>query len=76
MYEFVNCVRKSYSWKRLYTFQMKFLCPVAAVHSDTKPNIVVGLSWWRQQMETGHRWIPLTKASDAELWRLFWSVPE
>ena len=37
-------------------------------------------SWWRKQMETfrvtgplcgeftGHRWFPLTKASDAELW--------
>ena len=24
---------------------------------------------------TGLRWIPLTKASDAELWCLFWSVP-
>ena len=40
--------------------------------------------WWRHQMETfsellaflygeftGHQWIPHTKASDAELWRLF-----
>ena len=25
---------------------------------------------------TSHWWIPLTKASDAELWRLLWSVPE
>ena len=24
----------------------------------------------------GHRWIPLTKASDAELWCYLWSVPE
>ena len=24
---------------------------------------------------TGHRWIPLTKASDAELWCFLWSVP-
>ena len=24
---------------------------------------------------TGHRWIPLTKASKAELWCLFWSAP-
>ena len=24
---------------------------------------------------TGHRWIPLTKASDAELWRFLWSAP-
>ena len=25
---------------------------------------------------TGHRWIPLTKASDAELWCFIWSAPE
>ena len=25
---------------------------------------------------TGHQWIPLTKASDAELWCFLWSAPE
>ena len=25
---------------------------------------------------TGHRWIPLTKASNAELWCFLWSAPE
>ena len=25
---------------------------------------------------TGHRWIPPTKASDAELWYFLWSAPE
>ena len=25
---------------------------------------------------TGHRWIPLTKASDVELWCFLWSTPE
>ena len=25
---------------------------------------------------TGHRWIPLTKASDAEFWCFIWSAPE
>ena len=25
---------------------------------------------------TGDRWIPLTKASDAELWWFLWSAPE
>ena len=47
------------------------------------------LSWWRHQMQdifrvtdllweesTGYRWIPLTKASDAELWYYLWSAPE
>ena len=46
-------------------------------------------SWWRHQMENifrvagplcgefnGHRWIPLAKASDAELCCFLWSAPE
>ena len=50
--------------------------------------IIIISSWWRPQMETffrvtsplcgeftGHRWIPRTKASDAELWCLLWSAP-
>ena len=48
----------------------------------------VHVSWWRHQMEishvigplcgefTSHRWIPLTKASDAELWYFLWSASE
>ena len=47
------------------------------------------VTWWRHQMETffrvtgplwgesnRHWWIPLTKASDAELWCFIWSEPE
>ena len=42
------------------------------------------LSWWRHEMEKfsallvlwGHGWIPLTKASDADLWCFLWSAPE
>ena len=46
-------------------------------------------SWWHHQMErffhvtgpmweesTGHQWIPLTKASEKDLWCFLWSVPE
>ena len=48
-------------------------------------------TWWRHQMETfsallvfcagnspvpGPRWIPRTKASDAEIWCFLWSAPE
>ena len=29
---------------------------------------------WRES--TGHRWIPLTKANDAELWLFIWTAPE
>ena len=35
--------------------------------------LVTGPLWGES---TGHRWIPLTKASDAELWCFLWSVPE
>ena len=34
---------------------------------------VTGLLWGEF---TDHRWIPLRKASDAELWCLLWSAPE
>ena len=34
---------------------------------------VTGLLWGES---TGHRWIPLTKASDTELWYFLWSSPE
>ena len=34
---------------------------------------VTGLLWGEF---TGHRWIPLTKASDAELWCFLWSTAE
>ena len=49
--------------------------------SCTNPSI----SWWRHQMETfsaslvlcdRSRWIPRTKASDAELWCFLWSASE
>ena len=30
--------------------------------------------WWGES--TGDRWIPLTKARDAELWCFRWSAPE
>ena len=50
--------------------------------------LYASMSRWRHQKETfsellalwgestGDRWIPLTKASDAELWCFLWSAPE
>ena len=32
--------------------------------------------YWLFGESTGDRWIPLTKASDAELWCFLWSAPE
>ena len=34
---------------------------------------VTGILWGEV---TGHRWIPLTKASDAEPWYFLWAAPE
>ena len=34
---------------------------------------VTGPLWWET---TGHRWFPLTKARDLELWCFLWSAPE
>ena len=41
--------------------------------SDGKNFRLTGPLWGES---TGHRWIPLTKASDAELWCFLWSAPE
>ena len=44
-------------------------------HDDINGNIfrITGPLWGES---TGHRWILLTKASDADLWCFLWSVPE
>ena len=34
---------------------------------------VIGHLWGESK---GHQWIPLTKASDVELWWFLWSAPE
>ena len=64
----------------VYSFIFHFLI-------TTMQSIIV-FSWWRHQMETfsallalcagihRSRWIPRTKASDAELWCFLWSGPE
>ena len=54
-------------------------------HVTNDFSIVIQIPWWRHQMDTfsalqylcgqftGPRWIPLTKASDAEFWCALWS---
>ena len=48
--------------------------PEIMVTSSNGKKIRVTDALWGES--TGHRWIPLTKASDAELWCFLWSVPE
>ena len=58
-------------------------------HTTAACGTGIYVSWWRHQMETfsallaicagnspGPRWIPRTKASDAELWCFLWSASE
>ena len=61
-------------------------------HAGHKTPLFKTGSWWRHQIETfsasltfggggggeftGHRWIPLAKASEAGLWCFLWSAPE
>ena len=62
-----------------YTYMTHLLVGVNAsgyiMMTSSNGNIfrVTGPLWGES---TGHRWIPLTKASDAELWYFLWSAPE
>ena len=67
-------------WVEIWVFFYFSHCSVIII---TERHLTVYISWWRQQMEaisvllfTGHRWIPRTKASDAELWWFLWPAPE
>ena len=52
----------------LYTWWVYF-------HDDViNGNIFFTGPWWGES--TGRQWIPLTKASDAELWCFIWCTPE
>ena len=50
-------------------------CKMLTMMASSNWNIirVAGPLWGES---TGHRWIPLTKASDVELWCFLWSAPE
>ena len=54
------------SWSNIILYSMM-------TSSNGNISRVAGHLWWEF---TGHRWIPRTKASDAELWCFLWSAPE
>ena len=73
-----NSLDKNWSYGKIYSIAEQSLCVT-----------ICWYSWWRHQMETyfrvtghlcgectGQWWIPLTKASDAELWYFLWSTVE
>ena len=78
-YPFHNFVRSSVlSTRKLFCgSSSSYLIGVdTALHDNVikwKPFRVTGHLWGES---TGHQWIPLTNASDAELWNFFWSAPE
>ena len=60
---------------RIHSRTERSCCPTNGMMTSSNGNIfpVTGPLWGEP---TGHRWIPLTKASDAELWCFLWSAPE
>ena len=50
-------------------------CCLAVLHDDVIKWKYFPRYWPLRGEFTGHRWIPRTKASDAELWCFLWSVP-
>ena len=57
-----------------YTDSITVLVYLVLMMTSSNGNIfrVKGPLWGES---TGHRWIPLTKASNAELWCFLWSLP-
>ena len=60
---------------------LTFQVPVPFI--STYGTLTWSQAWWRHPMETFsalltlcNRWIPITTASDAELWCPYWSAPE
>ena len=68
-------MRKVFPWRHMIIYQVCTEVSGKFMMTSSKRNIfrVTGPLWGEF---TGHRWIPLTKASDAELWCILWSSPE
>ena len=57
------------------TLCFQWCCPSIYMMTSSNGNMfrIIGPLW---REFTGHRWIPLTKASEAELWCILWSTPK
>ena len=82
MFPFDDVIMSSPHGDNTLSHDISPLTLTSVIMPDAKVN-----PWWRHQMEafpallalwgiTGHRWVPLTKASDAELWCFLRSAPE
>ena len=78
---FFNCPSTAKVWG--FYYELKFWSTFCLHHCNAVGNIMMTSSNGNIVRVTGHlrgeftgpRWIPHTKASDAELWCLLWSVP-
>ena len=72
LYNMVNFLRCTQNRSRVMGVYCEFF---QSMMTSSNGNIfrVTGHLWGES---TGHRWIPLTIASDAELWCFLWSAPE
>ena len=76
----VYCITKlnqcyTFRWRASLHRQIHCFCSLKKKMTASNGNIfrVTGLLCGES---TGHRWIPLTKASDVELWCFVWCAPE
>ena len=58
-----------------YTVSCLYVATAQCMLTSSNGNIFRFTGPWCGEF-TNHRWIPLTKASDVELWCFLWSVPE
>ena len=66
-------IMKNAPWGSMRTdFPLNVMCIIVNI-IKWKLSYVTGPLWGES---TGDRWIPLIKASDAELWCFLWSAPE
>ena len=79
----LQCYSKQSHLIEVYIFGTATVCAtagwrykVAFTHNDVIKWKYFPRYWPLCGEFTGHRWIPLTKASDAEIWCFLWSAPE
>ena len=65
-----------YTWESAW-HMMKYVYAHYCIYIMTSSNgNIFHVTSLQSREFTGHRWIPYTKASDAELWCFLWSAPE
>ena len=84
--KFLMEYRRAQLWRGLYIYSEKYYIVYCNSNSRTVSQktpishddviIIFRITGHLCGEFTGHRWIPRTKASDAELWCFLWSAPE